>query len=66
MMNYLKISYEAENVTLSPLVFNIILNVLAVARVCMLSFFSHVQLFVTLLTVVHQAPLSVGFFSQEC
>ena len=61
MMNYLKISYEAENVTLSPLVFNIILNVLAVARVCMLSFFSHVQLFVTLLTVVHQAPLSLGF-----
>ena len=27
---------------------------------------SHVQLFVTLLTVVHQAPLSMGFFRQEC
>ena len=61
MMKYLKISYETENVTLSPLVFNIILNVLAVARMCMLSCFSYVQLFVTLWTVVHQAPLSLGF-----
>ena len=64
MMKYLKISYETENVTLSPLVFNIILNVLAVARMCMLSCFSHVQLFVTLWTVAHQAPLSKGFSRQ--
>ena len=30
-----------------------------------LSRFSHVQLFVTPLTVAHQAPLSVGFSRQE-
>ena len=34
-------------------------------RVCTLCCFSHVQLFVTLWTVVHEAPLSVGFFSQD-
>ena len=33
--------------------------------VCMLSRFSHVQLFVTLWTVVCQAPLSMGFSRQE-
>ena len=32
---------------------------------CMLSRFSCVQLFVTLWTVVHQAPLSMGFSRQE-
>ena len=31
----------------------------------MLSCFSHVQLFVTLWTVAHQAPLSMGFSRQE-
>ena len=31
----------------------------------MLSRFSHVQLFLTLLTVAHQAPLSMGFARQE-
>ena len=31
----------------------------------MLSRFSHVQLFATLWTVAHQAPLSMGFSSQE-
>ena len=31
----------------------------------MLSHFSRVQLYVTLWTVAHQAPLSVGFFRQE-
>ena len=31
----------------------------------MLSRFSHVQLFVTLWTVTHQAPLSMGFSRQE-
>ena len=31
----------------------------------LLSRFSHVQLFVTLWTVAHQAPLSLGFFRQE-
>ena len=32
---------------------------------CVLSHFSHVQLFATLWTVAHQAPLSMGFSSQE-
>ena len=32
---------------------------------CVLSCFSHVQLFGTLWTVAHQAPLSMGFFRQE-
>ena len=32
---------------------------------CRLSHFSHVWLFATLWTVVHQAPLSMGFSSQE-
>ena len=31
---------------------------------CMVSHFSRVQLFVTLWTVAHQAPLSVGFSRQ--
>ena len=31
----------------------------------MLSHFSHVQLFATLWTVAHQAPLSMGFSKQE-
>ena len=33
--------------------------------VCVLSRFSHVQLFATVWTVAHQAPLSVGFSRQE-
>ena len=33
--------------------------------VCMLSHFSHVQLFATPWSVAHQAPLSLGFFRQE-
>ena len=33
--------------------------------VCMLSHFSHVQLFVTPWTVAHQAPMSMGFSRQE-
>ena len=32
---------------------------------CVLSCFSHVQLFVTLWTVARQAPLSMGFSRQE-
>ena len=32
---------------------------------CVLSHFSHVQFFVTLWTVAHQVPLSVGFSRQE-
>ena len=35
------------------------------AHVCMLSCFSHVQLFATLWTVTCQAPLSTGFSKQE-
>ena len=34
-------------------------------HMCVLSHFSHVQLFVTLWTVAHQAPLSMGFSRQE-
>ena len=34
-------------------------------RACMLSRFSHVQLFVTLWTVAQQVPLSIGFSRQE-
>ena len=33
--------------------------------ICVHACISHVQLFVTLWTVVHQAPLSVGFSRQE-
>ena len=36
-----------------------------ILRVLVLSCFSHVQLFVTLWTVAHQAPLSMGFPRQE-
>ena len=32
---------------------------------CVLSCFSHVQLFATLWTIAHQAPLSMGFSRQE-
>ena len=41
------------------------LNNLKKNCLCVLSRFSHVQLFVTLWTVALQAPLSVGFSSQE-
>ena len=34
-------------------------------HVCVLSYFSHIQLFVTPWTVVCQAPLSMGFSRQE-
>ena len=34
-------------------------------NVCVLSHFSHVQLFLTLWTVAHQASLSLGFSRQE-
>ena len=34
-------------------------------RACVLSCFSHVQLFATEWTVTHQAPLSMGFSRQE-
>ena len=34
-------------------------------RVCVLSHFSHVQVFVTLWTIAHHAPLSMGFSRQE-
>ena len=37
----------------------------ASVRACMLSCFGHVQLFVTLWTVGHQAPLSMRFPRQE-
>ena len=34
-------------------------------RACVLSLFSHVQLFATLWTVARQAPLSMGFSREE-
>ena len=34
-------------------------------RVCVLSHFSRVQLFVTLWSIAHQVPLSLGFSRQE-
>ena len=37
----------------------------SVMRACVLSCFSRVQLFSTLWTVAHQAPLSMGFSRQE-
>ena len=33
--------------------------------VCVLSCFTHIQLFMTLWTIAHHAPLSMGFFRQE-
>ena len=33
---------------------------------CMLNCFSHVWLFTTLWSIAHQAPLSMGFYRQEC
>ena len=35
------------------------------SSLCMLNYFSHVQLSVTLWTIAHQAPLSSGFSRQE-
>ena len=35
------------------------------SRVCMLSCFSHVQLFATQWTVAHQTPQSTGFSQEE-
>ena len=41
-------------------------NVFIGFRACMLKQFSRVQLFVTLWTIAHQVPLSMGFSRQEC
>ena len=35
------------------------------SNACVLSYFSHIQLFVTLWTMAHQAPLSMKFIWQE-
>ena len=43
--------------------YSVLLNV---AMCMMLTHFGHVQLFITLLTVAHQAPLSIAFSRQEC
>ena len=40
-------------------------NMTMYVHVCILSRFSHVQFFVTLCTIACQAPLSMGFSSQE-
>ena len=51
---------------ISPSLIPNVLGSLWVKRyVCVLNHFSHVQLFVTLWTVAHQAPLSMGFSRQE-
>ena len=36
-----------------------------IMRMCVLSHFSHVRLFMTLWTIARQAPLSMGFSRQE-
>ena len=41
------------------------INLFVNVCVCVLSCFSHVQLFVTLWTVARQAPLAMGFSRQE-
>ena len=54
--------YDYVNFNLSSIL------ILALAKflcICVLSCFSHVQLFVTLWTVACQAPLSMGFSRQE-
>jgi len=38
---------------------------LIISGACVLNLFRHVQVFVDLWTVGHQAPLSMGFFRQE-
>ena len=48
-----------------PDMFPAFLDLLVSLLMCMLSRFSHVQLFATLLIVAHQAPLSLGFSRQE-
>ena len=45
--------------------FNLFLLIFMCVHACVLSHFSHVQLFVTLWIVAHQAPLSMGFSRQE-
>jgi len=45
--------------------YNIVIRNLYTLHACMLSCFSHVQLFVTLWTVAHQAPLPMVFSRQE-
>ena len=41
------------------------IHILICVRVCMLSRFCQVQIFVTLWTIAHQAPLPMGFSRQE-
>ena len=40
-------------------------NMHSIILACSLSHFGHIQLFATLWTVAHQAPLSMGFSRQE-
>ena len=49
---------------LAPLWYSIKLRAF-ICIVGVLNCFSHIRLFVTLWTVAHQAPLSIGFFWQE-
>ena len=62
--NHLIISSSSPpTFNLSPSTFNLIYRY--IIKVYMLSNFSHVQLFVTLLTIACQAPLSMGLSRQE-
>ena len=56
---------SSSTVKLSDSDNNIIQTFKSFFYVCALSCFSHVQLFTTLWTVAHQAPLSMGFSRQE-
>ena len=44
---------------------NLLLKSVYQVCACILSCFSHIRLFMTLCTVAHQAPLSMGFSRQE-
>ena len=55
----------AEHWVEFPLLYSRFLLVTYFICACVLSYFSHVRLFVILWTVAHQAPLSVGFSKQE-
>ena len=59
------IKYKRANVILFELFSKFTKLSALVLCVCMLSHFSHVWLFVILLTIAYKSPLSVGFSRQE-
>ena len=60
---YMKIFFNSKYYSIY--IFNYLLDISSYIYVCVLSCFSHIRLFVTLWTVAHQAPLSMGFSRQE-